>query len=84
MRERFLWSYYCPKCEGGLGDMEPYIKEQRDGFGDLYRIIKCRHCGELLVTGPYQTIKLLEEEKDDWEWWGLSAADVKRLKAAER
>ncbi len=59
--------------------MEPYIKEKRDGFGDLYRIIKCRHCGELLVTGPYQEIKPLEGE--DLEWWGLSEADVKRLKA---
>lgn len=81
-RRNWTWSYYCPKCKEGFGDLEgEIIKQQYDGFGDRNRLIICpRGCGAWLVQGAYMTID--EFNIEDLEWWGLNDEQIDRAKQA--
>lgn len=81
-RRNWTWSYYCPKCKKGFGDLEgEIIKQKYDGFGDRNRLIICpRGCGAWLVQGAYMTID--EFNIEDLEWWGLNDEQMDRAKQA--
>ena len=71
MRERELWTYHCPECGEGFGDLEgDIIKRKCDGFGDRYTLLKCPRCNVLIVTGPYGCV-----EFEDPEWWDLTVEE---------
>ena len=69
------WSYHCPLCKEGFGDLEgEIIKRKYDGFGDRYTLLRCPRCGELIVTGPYLTCDPYTDE--DKEFWGLQSSEA--------
>lgn len=79
---RRTWSYYCPKCKEGFGDLEgEIIKQKYDGFGDMNKLIICPRCGAWLALGPYMTVD--EFNTEDLDFWGLNKEQMKRAKEAE-
>jgi len=59
------WSYYCPYCKEGFGDLEgEVIKRKDDGFGDRYTLLHCPRCGELVITGPAGCEKYSPEDQE--------------------
>lgn len=80
MRDK-LWSYHCPVCEEGFGDLEgEVIKKLYDGFGDRNELIKCPRCGKWIVLGPYMTCD--EFNSEDLEFWNLTDEQVERARQA--
>jgi len=70
-----IWSYYCPHCKEGFGNLEgKIIKRVYDGFGDQYTLLRCPRCGELVVTGPNGCEKYTPE---DLEFFGLTTKEKK-------
>ena len=64
------WRYHCPICKEGFGNLEgEIIKRKYDGFGDRYTLLNCPRCGGRIVTGPYQSCDVYNDE--DKEFCGL-------------
>ena len=75
------WSYYCPKCREGFGDLEgEIIKDKYDGFGDRNKLIICPRCSAWLVLGAYMTCD--EFNIEDLEFWGLNESQIEQAKQA--
>lgn len=79
---RKLWSYYCPLCEEGFGDLEgEVIKKIRGGLGGLSTLIACPRCGKWVVLGDYMTVDEFNPEEDT-EFWNLTDEQLEQARRA--